>query len=147
MTGREQIEQLIPHREPFLLLDEIVECSPDRIVCRKEFRGDEWFYRGHYPDYPLTPGVLLCEAVMQAGAALLASHHLDDASDGRVPVATRADKVQFRRMVRPGDSVLIEAELQEQLASAFFLSGRVRLDGKVAVRLDFGCTLTTPPGP
>lgn len=146
MNGREQIEGLIPHREPFLLLDEIVESSPERIVCRKEFRGDEWFYRGHYPDFPLTPGVLLCEAVMQAGAALLSSYHLGDAPDGKVPVATRADKVQFKRMVRPGDTVTIEVELKEQLATAFFLSGKVLLEGKVAVRLDFGCTLTAPPG-
>ena len=69
-----EIHAAIPHREPFLLLDEIVERDERRIVCRKTFRGDEYFYAGHYPGFPLTPGVLLCEAAMQAGAVLLSGH-------------------------------------------------------------------------
>ena len=64
------IKAAIPHREPFLLVDEIVEQSDNRIVCRKRFTGDEFWYRGHYPQFPLTPGVLLVEAAMQAGAVL-----------------------------------------------------------------------------
>jgi 3-hydroxyacyl-[acyl-carrier-protein] dehydratase len=67
----EQIKSAIPHREPFLLVDEIVEQSETRIVCRKRFTGDEFWYHGHYPGFPLTPGVLLVEAAMQAGAILL----------------------------------------------------------------------------
>ena len=66
-----EIHDAIPHREPFLLVDEIVQRDEARIVCRKTFRGDEYFFPGHYPDYPLAPGVLLCEAAMQAGAILL----------------------------------------------------------------------------
>ena len=65
------IQAAIPHREPFLLLDEVVEQATDRIVCRKNFRGDEFWYQGHYPGYPLTPGVLLCEAAMQGGESTL----------------------------------------------------------------------------
>ena len=72
--ARKQIKAAIPHREPFLLLDEIVEQTDARIVCRKTFTGDEFWYRGHYPDFPITPGVLLCEAAMQAGAVLLSKH-------------------------------------------------------------------------
>ena len=67
----EKIKAAIPHREPFLLIDEIVEQDDSRIVCRKQFAGDEFWYAGHYPNHPLTPGVLLCEAAMQAGAVLL----------------------------------------------------------------------------
>ena len=137
----EDIYKAIPHREPFLLVDEIVEQDENRIVCRKTFSGDEFWYAGHYPEFPLTPGVLLCEAAMQAGAILL-SQHVGE-SDG-VPVATRANNVRFKKMVRPGDTIEIEAILEERLANAFFLKGKVTVDGKVAVRLEFACTLTQP---
>ena len=67
------IEAAIPHRAPFLLIDEIVSQSENEIHCRKTFTGEEFWYAGHYPAFPLTPGVLLCEAAMQAGAVLLLS--------------------------------------------------------------------------
>jgi 3-hydroxyacyl-[acyl-carrier-protein] dehydratase len=135
----EAINAAIPHREPFLLLDEIVEQTDSRIVCRKTFTGDEFWYRGHYPDYPITPGVILCEAAMQAGAVLL-SKLITDAAD-RVPVATRANNVQFKQMVLPGETIEIEAELTERLANAFFMKAKVSVKGKVACRFDFACTL------
>ena len=138
----EAIKAAIPHREPFLLIDEIVEQEENRIVCRKTFTGDEFWYRGHYPQFPITPGVLLCEAAMQAGAVLLSK--LVGDKPGAVPVATRANNVQFMKMVLPGDTVLIETQLVERLAGAFFLNAKVTVDGKVAVRFDFACTLTTP---
>jgi len=136
----EQIKAAIPHREPFLLIDEIVEQSENRIVCRKTFTGDEFWYAGHYPDYPITPGVILCEASMQTGAVLLSKLLADDAAD-RVPVATRANNVQFKKMVLPGDTVEIECELTERLSTAFFMTAKVTVGGKVACRLDFACTL------
>lgn len=133
------IQAAIPHRAPFLLLDEIVEQTDDRIVCRKTFSGDEFWFQGHYPHFPITPGVLLCEAAMQAGAVLLARHVTDQPDT--VPVATRASNVQFKKMVFPGDTIQIETELTEQLATAFFLKARITVDGKVAARLEFACTL------
>ena len=134
-----EIHAAIPHREPFLLVDEIVELDADRIVCRKTFGGDEFFYQGHYPQYPLTPGVLLCEAAMQAGAILLSKHV--DPSQGGVPVATRMNDVRFKRIVRPGETIEIEVDLVERLADAFFLKAKVSCGGKVAVRFEFACTL------
>ena len=136
----EAIKAAIPHREPFLLIDEIIEQEHNRIVCSKTFSGDEFWYRGHYPDYPITPGVLLCEAAMQAGAVLLSQHCIDQPR--AVPVATRANNVQFKRMVHPGEMMLLEVELLEQVSTAFFLKARGTVDGKVAVRLEFACTLT-----
>lgn len=138
-----EILAAIPHRDPFLLLDEIVEQSDTRIVCRKKFTGDEFWYQGHYPEFPITPGVLLCEAAMQAGAVLLSRQGAGQ--PGMVPVATRADRVQFKKMVFPGDTIEIEVELLEQLATAYFLKGRITANGKVAARLDFACTLTKSP--
>jgi 3-hydroxyacyl-[acyl-carrier-protein] dehydratase len=138
----EQIKAAIPHREPFLLLDEIVEQSDTRIVCRKRFTGEEFWYRGHYPHFPITPGVILCEAAMQAGAVLLSSRmRADGAPENAVPVATRADKVQFKQMVLPGDSVEIEVDFVERVSTAYFLKARVTTGGKVACRFEFACTL------
>jgi len=138
----EAIKAAIPHREPFLLIDEIVEQSGNRIVCRKTFTGDEFWYQGHYPDFPITPGVIMCEAAMQAGAVLLSA--LIEGEPDAVPVATRANNVQFKKMVFPGDTILLEVELTERLAQAFFLKARVTVGGKVATRFDFACTLTKP---
>ncbi|MHB8902898.1 MAG: 3-hydroxyacyl-ACP dehydratase FabZ [Thermoguttaceae bacterium] len=136
--NRQQILDAIPHRDPFLFVDEIVRWDDDRIVATKTFSGDEYFFAGHYPDYPLVPGVLLCEATMQCGAILL-SRHLKDVQ-GKVPVATRMNDVRFKRMVRPGETFRMEVELTERLADAFFLKGKVTVEGKVAVRFDFACT-------
>jgi 3-hydroxyacyl-[acyl-carrier-protein] dehydratase len=134
-----EIHAAIPHRAPFLFIDEIVARDEKRIVCRKTFSGDEYFFAGHYPDYPLTPGVLLCEAAMQAGAVLLSS--LISSADNTVPVATRMNDVRFRRPVRPGETIEIEVELTERLADAFFLKAKVSCEGKLAVRFEFACTL------
>lgn len=140
---RAQIEAAIPHRPPFLLLDEIVDWQPERIVCRKRFTGDEDFFAGHYPGQPIVPGVLLCEAAMQAGAVLLS--RLATPAPGSVPVATRMNDVRFKRMIRPGDEIEIEVELVERLADAYFLKAKVICQGKAAVRFEFACALAAAP--
>jgi 3-hydroxyacyl-[acyl-carrier-protein] dehydratase len=139
------VHAAIPHREPFLLVDEIVSQDERKIHCRKKFTGDEYFYRGHYPNFPLTPGVLLCEAGLQAGAILLS--HQTSAAQGaggarKVPVATRIDSVKFKRMVRPGETIDIEVELVERLADAYFMKAKVTCGGEVAARFEFACTVT-----
>ena len=136
--NRQEILDAIPHRDPFLLVDDILERSDTRIVGSKTFGGGEWFFAGHYPGHPLVPGVLLCEAAMQCGAILLSSYFAADHS--KVPVATRINDVRFKRMVRPGETILMEVELTERLADAFFLKAKVSVNGKVAVRLEFACT-------
>jgi 3-hydroxyacyl-[acyl-carrier-protein] dehydratase len=136
--NRQEILDAIPHRDPFLLVDEIQERSDTRIIGSKKFSGDEWFFAGHYPGHPLVPGVLLCEAAMQCGAVLL-SQYFTDAAD-KVPVATRINDVRFKRMVRPGEKIVMEIELTERLADAFFLKAKVSVDGKVAARFEFACT-------
>jgi 3-hydroxyacyl-[acyl-carrier-protein] dehydratase len=139
----ESIKSAIPHREPFLLVDEVVEQTDARIVCRKRFTGEEFWYAGHYPNFPLTPGVLLCEAAMQAGAVLLSMYAAE--SRGGVPVATRMNNVKFRNMVRPGDTIEMTVELVERMADAFFLKAAVTVGGKTAVTFDFACKPAQPP--
>ncbi len=134
----QDIYNAIPHREPFLLVDEIVEWNESSIRCTKKFTGQEDFFAGHYPGSPLVPGVLLCEAAMQAGAILL-SRHLGE-KPGHMPVATRMNAVRFKRIVRPGETIVMEVELTERLADAFFLKAKVSVDGKVALRFEFACT-------
>jgi 3-hydroxyacyl-[acyl-carrier-protein] dehydratase len=135
----QEIHAAIPHRPPFLLVDEIVERSDDRIVCRKTFREDEWYFAGHYPTFPIAPGVLLCEAAMQAGAILLAQ--LEPPIEGGIPVAAGMNNVRFRRMVKPGDTIEMEVRLTNRISKAWFLSARVTCGGQLAVRLEFICAV------
>jgi 3-hydroxyacyl-[acyl-carrier-protein] dehydratase len=138
----EDIKKAIPHREPFLLVDQIVEHQERRIVGTKVFSGREEFFAGHYPGCPIVPGVLLCEAAMQCGAVLLADHlPAATAGAGKVPVATRMNDVRFKRMVRPGETIRMEVELVERLGDAFFLKAKVTVNSEVAVRLEFACTV------
>lgn len=139
----EEIEKAIPHRSPMRLLDAVVTREEGRIVCAKTFREDEFFVQGHFPGRPIVPGVILVECCMQAGAVLLRAS-AEGASPDAVPLATRADNVKFKQVVQPGDRVELEVTLKDQVSNAYFMSGRVLLDGKVAVRLDFACALAEP---
>jgi 3-hydroxyacyl-[acyl-carrier-protein] dehydratase len=139
----EAIKAAIPHREPFLLIDEIIERTDNHIVCRKTFTGQEFWYAGHYPGFPLTPGVLLLESAMQAGAVLLAKVVADNPD--RVPVVSRINNVKFKHMVRPGDTVTLDITLTEKMAGAFFMDAKVMLGEKLAVMFDFACKMAPTP--
>ncbi len=134
----DDILNAIPHRPPMLLVDAVVEQGENTILCRKTFRDDEFFFQGHYPDQPIVPGVILCEAAMQAGAILL-SKFLEEGSG--VPVATRLNDVKFKKMIRPGDTIEMAVKLNERVAGAFFLQAKVTCDERVAVRFEFACTM------
>jgi 3-hydroxyacyl-[acyl-carrier-protein] dehydratase len=144
---KDDICRLIPHRDPFLWIDEVVEESEGRLVARKFIDPDLDVFRGHYPGQPVLPGVLLCEAAMQAGAVLvarlgvLAQQDGNSATPGRIPVATRMNNVKFRQMVRPGETLEIEVALTECVANACFLSARIQVAGKTAAQLEFACAL------
>jgi 3-hydroxyacyl-[acyl-carrier-protein] dehydratase len=136
----DKIMELIPHRSPMLLIDEIVESTETSIVCQKTFRAEEYFFQGHYPGFALVPGVILLEACCQAGAVLIAQKLQTSAGD-RVPVLTRVDNAKFKQMIRPGDCVTLEAEIVETISQAIYLKGRVKLLGKTSVTFDFACSL------
>ncbi|MFN0050855.1 MAG: 3-hydroxyacyl-ACP dehydratase FabZ family protein [Planctomycetales bacterium] len=139
ILDKSQIEELIPHREPFLWLDEVTEITESRIVARKFLPPSLEVFRGHYPGKPVLPGVLMCEASMQAGAVLIA-RLAGPVDSAQVPVATRINNVKFRRMVHPGETLVIEVDLTDRLANTYYLSAKVKVEGKPAATLDFACT-------
>ncbi len=140
-SNLEKIHAAIPHRAPMLLVDEIVEQTEKSIICRKTFRAEEYFFQGHYPGHPLTPGVILCESAVQAGAILLA----DIVSTGdAVPVLTRMNDVKFKKMVHPGDTIEMHVTLDEVISNAYYMTGLVKCDGKTAARLSFVCSVADP---
>jgi 3-hydroxyacyl-[acyl-carrier-protein] dehydratase len=141
-VNRDEIEQRIPHRDPFLWLDEIVEIGEKRIHARKYLDPMLDVFTGHYPHFPVLPGVIQCEMVMQAGAVFVSE--TGTLPDGVVPVATRMNNVKFKRLVRPGETVDIEAELTDRVANAYFLSGKVSVAGELATRLDFAFAVAKP---
>ena len=139
----EFITSRIPHRPPFLWLDSIISLSKDEIVAEKEIAANLDVFTGHYPDYPIMPGVLLCEAVFQAGALLISESLTNDqgkAAEG-VPVLTRILGAKFKREVVPGDTITLTAALAEKVGPAWFMKGSVKVAGKVAVKVEFACTL------
>lgn len=146
--NRDEIEKLIPHRPPFLWVDNVVSIDDTKIHARKYLDPTLDVFSGHYPHFPVLPGVLQCEAAMQAGALLIARLRkavdavTTDGSDGMVPVATRMNNIKFRRLVRPGETLDIEVELTERLSNAYFLTAKVSVGGEVSTRLEFACAET-----
>ncbi len=135
----EYITDRLPHRPPFLWLDRVIEVTDAGIVAEKFIPTDLDIFAGHYPAYPLMPGVLLCEAVFQAGALLLGELTAEVPSPAGVPVLTRIIGARFKREVRPGTRMEIRAALQEKVGPAWFMKGSVRVGGKVAVLVEFAC--------
>ena len=121
---------VLPHRDPFLFVDEVTEIDPDgRIKGIWQLTGDEDFFAGHFPGRPTLPGVLMCEAIAQLGAVALLS---DERYAGKLPLFGGLDKARFRRQVVPGDTLELEVELGRMSAMAGRGSGRATVDGELA---------------
>jgi len=139
----DQIQQWIPNRAPWLWVDEVVQLDDQTIHARKHLSADLPVFQGHYPDFPLLPGVLQCEAALEASAILIA--HMGVSTTGRIPVAARMNNVKFKRMVGPDETLDIFVKLQDRLQDTFYLRGRVEVDGQVSTSLDFVTTATPRP--
>jgi len=137
------VQATIPHRPPFLFLDRVDELRADGAVCSRTFRAEEPFYSGHYPGNPITPGVLLCESVFQAGAVYLTKKVQAEggSAEGRTPVLCRIEEAKFKGMVFPGDTVSIEVKHAETLQQFHFMTGTVRRDGKAVLTIRFALAL------
>lgn len=144
------VTDLIPHRPPFLFVDEIVSETPDSLVAKRTWRDDEDFYRGHYPGAPITPGVLLCEAVFQTGALFMARQA--QAAGGKpgegVPLLAKISDVRFRNAVYPGDIIVIEVKKKEMVAGFTMMSGTIKkADNTRVLSVDFTVAWKTPDRP
>ncbi len=135
----DEVLRAIPHRPPFLFVDQVVEITDKKIKATRKMDPEEAFFKGHYPGYPIMPGVLVCEAIFQTGAILL-SRIMTDIGEG-VPVLGRINNAKFKQMVKPGDTLELEAELVERMGTAYFLKGRASVGGKTAVTVEYAVTL------
>ena len=134
--GRDAIEAIIPHREPFLFLDEVLELEPGaRVVARKNVRADEWFFPGHFPGRPIMPGVIVVEALAQAGAVAVLS---EESNRGKLALFAGIDEVRFKRIVEPGDELVLTCELESVRGPI----GRGRAVARVGDELAVRGTLT-----
>ena len=140
------VTQLIPHRPPFLFVDEIISQAADTLTAQRTWRADEAFYQGHYPGAPITPGVLLCESVFQAGALLLATKFAGQGKPPGVPLLAKVANVRFRSLVYPGDITTIEVLIKEIAGGFYLLSGNIKIGTKRVLSVDFAVAWKTPEG-
>lgn len=137
--------KLLPHRYPMLLIDRVVEVErAKRIVALKNVTINEPFFVGHFPGYPIMPGVLIVEAMAQAGAALLFTEVTE--RDDKLLVFTGIERARFRRPVTPGDQLRIEVEVLAFRQTAGRLQGKAYVDGKLACEAVVTCRLLQRPG-
>ena len=130
--GRLEIEQIIPHRDPFLFLDEVLELEPGvRVLARKHVREDEWYFPGHFPGRPIMPGVIIVEALAQAGAVAVLS---EEENRGKLALFAGIDDVRFKRIVSPGDELILECEVDSRRKRIGRGRATATVDGKVAAR-------------
>ena len=129
---RAAIEAILPHREPFLLIDEVLELEPgERVVALKHVRGDEWYFRGHFPGRPVMPGVLIVEAMAQTGAVAVLS---EEENRGRIALFAGIDDTRFKRIVEPGDELQLECTLEQVRGPIGQGRARATVDGQLAAR-------------
>ena len=139
----EEILRRIPHRPPFLFVDRIIEINSDDATCELNVREDLDIFKGHYPDTPIFPGVLSCEAIFQAGAIFLSEKIGKEAlnASSATPVLSRIRDARFKRMIKPGDTVEIKVFLQDQIGKFYNLRGEIRLKDKVVTTVSFALAL------
>jgi 3-hydroxyacyl-[acyl-carrier-protein] dehydratase len=132
LLDRRAIEAILPHRDPFLLIDEVVELEPgSRVVARKKVRPDEWFLSGHFPGRPIMPGVLIVEAMAQTGAVAVLS---EEQNRGRLALFAGIDGVRFKRIVEPGDELELTCDLEQVRGPIGKGRAEARVDGELAAR-------------
>jgi len=137
--GIDTIKQLLPHREPFLFVDEILECDGETfIVGQKHITPDEFYFKGHFPGNPVMPGVIQVETMAQV-AGLLTIEFAKTKGLNVTPYLTTINSAKFRRIVRPGDMLRIEAKLLQIRGLSGKFHGKILVNGKVASETEISC--------
>ncbi len=140
-----QIMAILPHRYPFLLIDRVLEIErTKRIVAIKNVTVNEPHFQGHFPDYPIMPGVLMVEAIAQTGGALLLTEIPD--RDSKLMVFTGIEDARFRRPVTPGDQLRIEVTVLNWRSRAVKMQGVITVEGKLVCEATVTCQLVPRPG-
>jgi beta-hydroxyacyl-ACP dehydratase FabZ len=134
-----EIRALLPHRYPFLLVDRIVEMDAERVVGIKNVTHNEPFFQGHFPDFPVMPGVLIVEAMAQAAGVLVLASIPDRAS--KLVLLVAIESARFRRPVVPGDTLRMEMAVVKRKASVAKFAGRATVDGQVVAEVEVMCKL------
>ena len=139
----EDIHRRIPHRPPFLFIDNILEITDTGAKASLTVREDFSFFEGHYPGNPIMPGVLLCESVFQTGAIFLADFLKNQTlTDDKVtPVLSRIRDARFKRMVLPGDQIEISVSIKDQIGQFYNLTGEIKNKNKTALTISFALAL------
>jgi 3-hydroxyacyl-[acyl-carrier-protein] dehydratase len=138
-----EIMSILPHRYPLLLIDRVIEIERKiRIVALKNVTANEPHFTGHFPDYPIMPGVLMVEAIAQAGGALLLTEYTEQERAEKLMVFTSIDNAKFRRPVVPGDQLRIEVTVLNWRSNAVKMRGVATVEGKVACEATIMCALT-----
>ena len=135
--NREEIMTILPHRDNMLLLDD-VERKDGIAVGHYTVRGDEFFLKGHFPDHPIVPGVILCEILAQSACVLMQ----DAMSEGTLPVYTGLNHVKFRSPVKPGDTVETRCYIKRAKHPFYFAEGTVSVDRRLCVSAEFSFAVT-----
>lgn len=134
------IQKLLPHRYPFLLIDRIVEHTPrERIVAIKQVTINEYFFQGHFPGQPIMPGVLIIEALAQAGAVLVMCELPDP--ENKVPLFSGINSARFRRPVVPGDTLFLEVVALRTGSRIQRMQGKAKVNGQVVAEADLTCVI------
>ena len=133
------IREILPHRYPFLLVDRIEELESDRVVGIKNVTVNEPFFAGHFPDYPVMPGVLIIEAMAQVAGVLVLSGIPDRQS--KLVLLAGVDGAKFRKPVRPGDQLRMEMKILRSRASMAKVSGIATVDGTIVAEAEMLCVL------